>query len=76
MTPKKITPLLLVSFLEIAGHAIIDTYGDQGRKIISIIIDHVIPSVPSTAVASTTKLKLYLEETFMKTKRFPPFKKC
>ncbi|KAJ3369928.1 Nuclear pore complex nucleoporin component [Kappamyces sp. JEL0680] len=71
MKPRKITPLLLHSFLMVTGHALLKAYPDQGRKLISTIIDGLVPLIPTAAVASTTKLKLFLEETVVAKNSFP-----
>jgi hypothetical protein len=69
--PRKVTPLFLLAFLEIAGHSLVSKYGEQGAKLIHYIIEIIIPAIPKTAIASTTKLQLFLDETIIKTGSFP-----
>lgn len=71
MKPRKLTPLLLYNFLVIAGHSLIKTYGPQAKKLLHATIDGLIPIIPQSSVASTTKLKLFLEETIIQTGRIP-----
>jgi hypothetical protein len=71
MKPRKVTPLFVLLFLEIAGCKFLKTYGDQGLKIITYLKEEFIPKIPSKAIASTTKLTLFLEETVYKTRSFP-----
>ena len=71
MKPRKLTPLLIHTFLIIAGNKLISIYKDQGLKLVYLLVDTLIPIIPVAAIASTTKLKLFLEETVIKTNSFP-----
>jgi hypothetical protein len=68
---RKITPVLIHTFLEIAGHSFLQNYQKQGHKIIQSLIRHFIPTIPATAIASKTRLELFLETTYLKTGQFP-----
>ena len=70
--PRKITPLLIYAFLNVAGHKIVQQYKDQAVKLVAVLCDSLMPMFPKAAVASTTKLALYLDETVKKTGTFPP----
>eukprot|EP00842_Homolaphlyctis_polyrhiza_P006682 jgi/Hompol1/7014/HPOL_005158-RA len=75
LKPRKITPLLLITFLEIAGNALLTKYKGQAKKLIRHIIDIVIPTISTNkkAIASTTRLGLWLEETVLKNGQIPVF---
>lgn len=71
MKPRKLTPLLILTFLEIAGNRLLQQYGEQGKKLVHLIIEKSIPMMPASSVASTTKLKLFLEDTVFKQGTIP-----
>ncbi|KAJ3260315.1 hypothetical protein HK103_000950 [Boothiomyces macroporosus] len=71
MKPRKLTPLLILTFLEIAGNKLLQQYGEQGKKLVHLIIEKSIPMMPASSVASTTKLKLFLEDTVFKQGTIP-----
>ena len=73
LQPIQISPLLLHNFFEIAGHKLIEVYGNQALNTIQSIVDKVIPNCSADAVASTTRLSLLLEETVLKTGTFPKY---
>ncbi|KAI8927632.1 GLE1-like protein-domain-containing protein [Entophlyctis helioformis] len=62
LKPRKITPLLIHTFLDVAGHALFTTYKSQAWKLAMYIANVSLPIMPPSANASTTRLKLYLEE--------------
>lgn len=70
MKPRKITPLLIHTFLVVAGSGLMKKYGTQARKLIHVIVEGIIPIIPTAAIASTTKLKLFLEETVLLSNTF------
>ncbi|SAM01429.1 hypothetical protein [Absidia glauca] len=68
MTQRDITPFLIHGFLEIAGNRMVQAYPRQFPKVLRLLYDQVIPSMPvmqekdnAGAIAS---LKTYLEEYF------------
>jgi hypothetical protein len=71
MKPRKLTPLLIHTFLVIAGHKLVAEYKDQALKMMHVLQDCLIPIIPKSAIASTTKLTLFLEESIKKTSSFP-----
>jgi GLE1-like protein len=71
MKPRKLTPLLIYAFLNVAGHALVTTYNTQMIKVMKCLLDDFIPLFPKQALPSTTKLKLLLEETVMSNGKFP-----
>ncbi|KAJ1344451.1 hypothetical protein BSLG_001011 [Batrachochytrium salamandrivorans] len=73
MKPRRITTLLLYTFLEIAGNALVTTYKRQAIKLVRYIVQVLIPMAPAAANASTTRLALFLDETVLKTGNMPPF---
>ncbi|PYD84296.1 hypothetical protein DNF23_55330, partial [Pseudomonas syringae pv. pisi] len=54
MKPRRFTAFVLVSFLEIAGYALYKHYGRQFEKILRLIQEHVLPSLPSNAPPGPT----------------------
>ena len=71
--PRRITPLIIHTFLQVAGKALLDNYKKQGEKMIHYILEHVIPHIPKESVASSTQLQLFLEETVIRTGKIPMF---
>jgi hypothetical protein len=62
MTPRMITPLLLVSFLEQAAFALYKRYGANFEMLIRFVAEKYIPMIPKAAVASKTRLELISTE--------------
>ncbi|KAL2919514.1 hypothetical protein HK105_201161 [Polyrhizophydium stewartii] len=73
MKPRRITPLLLHTFLEVAGHELLKTYPRQAPKLIRYMVQVAIPMMPASANASTTRLKLFLEETALAKGTIDPY---
>ena len=71
MKPRKLTPLLIYAFLNVAGHALVANYGPQMLKLMKCLLEDFIPMFPAQALPSTTKLKLFLTETVIATGTFP-----
>ncbi|KAJ2998537.1 Nuclear pore complex nucleoporin component [Globomyces sp. JEL0801] len=71
MKPRKLTPQLIYTFLEITGNALINEYRHQAKKMILVIKDQFIPTIPAAAISSTTRLQSFLEETVIKNGTIP-----
>lgn len=56
------TSLLLATFIDIAGPYFVQAYGRQAHKILDLLINEVIPALPASAVSSTTRLKIALDD--------------
>ncbi|KAI8338451.1 GLE1-like protein-domain-containing protein [Chlamydoabsidia padenii] len=75
MSQREITPFLIHGFLEIAGHQMIQVYPRQFPKMMRLLYDKVLPTVPimpekdNAGVIAT--LKSYLEEYFQTGKMVP-----
>jgi hypothetical protein len=69
--PRRITPLLLHTFLEVAGYDLYKQYPNQMPKVMRVLIQDVLPRMPEAAVASVTRLQLFLEETVIKSGTIP-----
>ncbi|KAI9359603.1 GLE1-like protein-domain-containing protein [Zopfochytrium polystomum] len=72
LKPRRVTAHVIQSFLEVAGHAFIKTYGRQAVKLLQFIYQFYIPKMPAECVASATRLSLFLERDFLKTGTMPP----
>ncbi|EGF78345.1 hypothetical protein BATDEDRAFT_26953 [Batrachochytrium dendrobatidis JAM81] len=73
MKPRRITPLLIHTFLEISGHSLVKTYNRQVLKMVRYIVQILIPMIPVAANASTTRLSLMLNETILRNGSIPVF---
>ncbi|KAI8057639.1 GLE1-like protein-domain-containing protein [Syncephalis plumigaleata] len=71
-SPHTITPMLINTFLEIAGPALLEVYGDQARKLLQFIIQDYVPRLPPKSPAANSRLKSFLEE-YMATGRIKDF---
>ncbi len=69
--PRRITPLIIHTFLQVAGKSFLETYKKQGEKMVHYLLDYVIPYIPKESIASSTLLKLFLEETVIQTGKIP-----
>lgn len=65
LPPRRITPIVLLAFLEIAGAALTRTYKRQAEKLINYIYEVYLPKCPKAAVAATTRCKLWLEKNWV-----------
>ncbi|KAJ2082599.1 hypothetical protein H4R24_001480 [Coemansia sp. RSA 988] len=75
LAPRAISPLLVQTFLSIAGPAMLATYGRQMTKIIDVLADKWIPAIPAAspgAVAAKSNLCGYIEEY----RNFGTLKEC
>ncbi|RKP11244.1 GLE1-like protein-domain-containing protein [Piptocephalis cylindrospora] len=61
LTPRRITATLLMSFLEMTGAALLETYGQQATKLLFFILTDYLPMLPKESVAHATRLKTWLE---------------
>ncbi|KAJ2747301.1 Nuclear pore complex nucleoporin component [Coemansia sp. BCRC 34301] len=71
--PRSISPLLVHTFLSVAGASLMAAYGKQFKKLLDTLISHWIPSITAkdpTATASKSNLCGYLEE-YQKTSVLP-----
>lgn len=69
LAPRSISPLLVHTFLSIAGTAMMQTYGKQLKKLLQLLMQQWIPAITSkepSAVAAKSNLEGYMEE-YMKT---------
>lgn len=73
MKPRKITPLIIHTFLEIAGSEMLNTYQGQMKKMLLFLIQAYYPMIPEKATAARTRLQLFLEDTFLKSGRIPKY---
>ncbi|KAJ3189486.1 hypothetical protein HDU85_003117 [Gaertneriomyces sp. JEL0708] len=69
--PRRITPLLILRFLEVAGNAFLDTYKGQAVKLLAFVKERFLPMVPAKAVAARTRLEIFLEQV-AQTRRIDP----
>ncbi|KAJ3119848.1 hypothetical protein HK100_000132 [Physocladia obscura] len=76
MKPRKITPQLICSFLQIAGHEILRTFKRQAKKLFDYIYREVLPKMMALSVPSAMKLQIFFEEDggFIKTGNMPPMR--
>ncbi|KAI9594394.1 GLE1-like protein-domain-containing protein [Syncephalis fuscata] len=56
-----ITPMLINTFLEVAGPALLETYRDQARKLIAYIIEDYMGRLSSKSPAANSRLQSFLE---------------
>ncbi|CAO3611662.1 unnamed protein product [Cunninghamella echinulata] len=75
MAQREITPLLIHSFLEIAGNHMLRAYPRQFPKVLDLLYHQILPSAPvhptKDNVSHITGLKLYLEDYFKTGKLVP-----
>ncbi|KAJ3030155.1 UNVERIFIED_CONTAM: hypothetical protein HDU68_009929 [Siphonaria sp. JEL0065] len=76
INPRKITPQLICSFLQIAGHCILQTYKSQAEKLFVYLYNVFLPKMMTLSVPSAMKLQIFLEEddNFIKTGKMPVLK--
>ncbi|KAJ3299748.1 Nuclear pore complex nucleoporin component [Borealophlyctis nickersoniae] len=75
LKPRRITPLLVFRFLEIAGHELLKDYGAQARKIIQFIMGEymgVIGQMAKPPTASANRLLLFLQDNLKAAGTIPP----
>ena len=66
MTPRKITPGAIETFLKIAGHGFLMQYGKQGHKLMQFIHQDYLQRIGKGAEGAKVRLELLLEEYFKK----------
>ncbi|KAI9341708.1 GLE1-like protein-domain-containing protein [Obelidium mucronatum] len=78
INPRKITPQLICSFLQIAGHSLLETYKSQAVKLFVYLYKVFLPKMMTLSVPSAMKLQIFLEEddNFVKTGKMPLLKGC
>ncbi|KAI9142967.1 GLE1-like protein-domain-containing protein [Paraphysoderma sedebokerense] len=64
MPPRRITPALITTFLQVAGYNFLNTYTSQAQKLISYVESDMIPRIPDKAVAAKTRLELFLKDEY------------
>jgi hypothetical protein len=63
MTPRKITPGAVETFLRIAGNRLLHVYGRQAHKLIRFLHDSYMPLIKSPgSEGARVRLQLFLEE--------------
>ncbi|KAJ3368525.1 Nuclear pore complex nucleoporin component [Allomyces arbusculus] len=62
MPPRQPTAVLVRTVLQIAGHALLTTYGRQAYKLLAVIAQDMLPKCPRSAVAECTRLQMLLEK--------------
>lgn len=70
MSPRPITPLLICSFLEVAGYELAAMYSKNFPSLMNYLVDVYIPRLPAECIAAKTRLELYLED--VKRRDFKP----
>ncbi|KAI8827026.1 GLE1-like protein-domain-containing protein [Fimicolochytrium jonesii] len=70
MKPRRVSPGLILRFLEMAGSQFLPRFGKQAEKMIVYIRDVYMPMIPADAVAAATRLQLFLDDV-CKTGRVP-----
>ncbi|RKP21988.1 GLE1-domain-containing protein [Rozella allomycis CSF55] len=60
--PRRISPVLLLSFLNIAGFQFFKHFPNQFPKIIAYIEKEYLPLIPKESVAAKTRLSLWIQE--------------
>lgn len=60
--PRTVSPLLVFTFLEVAGATFVRLYQGQARKLIRFLLSTWIALAPPGAVAHSTRLTLFLQE--------------
>ncbi|KAI8922579.1 GLE1-like protein-domain-containing protein [Powellomyces hirtus] len=68
--PRRIVSLLVLRFIEVAGHELLKAFPKQMEKLLVLLREVFIPMIPPEAVASTTRLQLFLDDVF-KTGKIP-----
>ena len=68
--PRRITPVILVTFLHIAGYTLWNTYHRQFSKLLFFIKSDYLHRLPEGCIAAKTQLELYIED-FEKQQRIP-----
>ncbi|KAJ3068481.1 Nuclear pore complex nucleoporin component, partial [Podochytrium sp. JEL0797] len=73
---RKITAQLISSFLQVAGHALLETYQTQAVKLLTYIHETALPQMMTLSVPSAMQLQLFLEDDggFVKTGRIAVLK--
>ncbi|KAK9761158.1 hypothetical protein K7432_014147 [Basidiobolus ranarum] len=61
LPPRPITPILINTFLEVAGPVFLKVYQDQAHKLLQLIIQSYLPLLPKESVAANTRLTSFLE---------------
>ncbi|CAO3598367.1 unnamed protein product [Absidia cylindrospora] len=68
MAQRDITPMLIHGFLEIAGNRMVQAYPRQFPKMLRLLYDQIIPTMPihptKDNVSAISVLKMYLEDYF------------
>ncbi|KAG0171818.1 Nuclear pore complex nucleoporin component, partial [Apophysomyces sp. BC1034] len=68
MPPREVSPALIQSFLEIAGKQMLKTYPHQLPKVLRIILDNIVPTIPMQHnydnKADIARLEIYIKTFF------------
>lgn len=73
MTPRKIAPGALETFLRVAGNRLLSAYGRQAHKLIRYIHDTFMPLIKSPgSEGAKVRLQLFLEEYLRAGRSIPP----
>ncbi|TPX69036.1 hypothetical protein SpCBS45565_g02686 [Spizellomyces sp. 'palustris'] len=70
--PRRISPFLILRFLEIAGHELLNQYRPQTEEALMFLRNEFIPKIPAKAIAGTTRLQIFLDSVFEKGAIPPP----
>jgi nucleoporin GLE1 len=68
--PRRITPVILIAFLQIAGYTLWNSYRRQFAKILRFIKSDYLHRLPEGCVGARTRLELYIED-FEKQQHIP-----
>lgn len=62
LKPRRITPLIIHSFLAVCGHAFLENYRSQASKLLSFICNDFMSAIPEEAKAGKVRLDILLKE--------------
>jgi nucleoporin GLE1 len=68
--PRRVTPIILMAFLSVAGYTLWNSYNRQFAKLLLFIKSHYVQSLPEGCIGAKTRLELYIED-FEKNRRIP-----
>jgi nucleoporin GLE1 len=70
LPPRRITPSILLAFLQVAGHALYRSYSRQLMKIVRFILDVFLQKMPEGCTGSKMRLEMFVSDV-LKHGRFP-----
>jgi nucleoporin GLE1 len=64
LTPRRLTPQLILIFLQVCGNSLLAVYKNQALKLLNYIMAEMVPRIPIEAKPATVRLVLFLNDNY------------